>query len=46
MMQKLNSIIIPTVSFADMELSRVVNSLNEQSVRFDTGYGENKGVNF
>jgi general secretion pathway protein D len=45
MMQKLNSIVIPTVSFADMELSRVVNSLNEQSMRFDTGYGENKGVN-
>jgi len=45
MLQKLNSIIIPTVSFSDMELSRVVNSLNEQSVRFDPGYGENKGVN-
>lgn len=45
MMQKLNSIVIPTVSFADMELSRVVNSLNEQSMRFDTGYGDNKGVN-
>ena len=45
MLQKLNSIIIPTVSFADMELSRVVNSLNEQSLRFDAGYGENKGVN-
>lgn len=45
MMQKLNSIIVPTVSFADMELSRVVNSLNEQSMRFDTGYGEDKGVN-
>lgn len=45
MMQKLNSIIIPTVSFSDMELSRVVNSLNEQSMRFDTGYGDNRGVN-
>lgn len=45
MLQKLNSIIIPTVSFGDMELSRVINSLNEQSQRFDTGYGDNKGVN-
>ncbi len=45
MLQKLNSIIIPTVSFTNMELSRVVNSLNEQSMRFDTGYSENKGVN-
>ncbi|MDA0346037.1 MAG: hypothetical protein O3C43_01535 [Verrucomicrobia bacterium] len=45
MLQKLNSIIIPTVSFSNMELSRVVNSLNEQSMRFDTGFGENKGVN-
>lgn len=45
MLQKLNSIIIPTVSFTGMELSRVVNSLNEQSMRFDTGYSENKGVN-
>jgi general secretion pathway protein D len=45
MMQKLNSIIIPSVSFADMELSRVVNSLNEQSMSFDSGYGDNRGVN-
>lgn len=45
MLQKLNSIIIPTVSFTGMELSRVVNSLNEQSMRFDPGYSENKGVN-
>lgn len=45
MLQKLNSIIIPTVSFADMELSRVVNSLNEQSMRFDSGYGDSRGVN-
>lgn len=45
MVQKLNSIVIPTVSFADMELSRVVNALNEQSLRFDTGYADNQGVN-
>ena len=45
MLEKLNSILIPTVSFADMELSRVVNSLNEQSMRFDNSYGGNKGVN-
>ena len=45
MLQKLNAIVIPTVSFSNMELSRVVNSLNEQSMRFDTGFGENKGVN-
>ena len=44
MLQKLNSIIIPSVSYGDMELSRVVNSLNELSLRFDTGVGE-KGVN-
>lgn len=44
MLQKLNTIIIPSVSYGDMELSRVVNSLNELSLRFDTGIGE-KGVN-
>ncbi len=44
MLQKLNSIIIPSVSYGDMELSRVVNSLNELSLRFDTGF-EEKGVN-
>ena len=44
MMQKLNSIVIPSVSYGDMELSRVVNSLNELSLRFDMGLGE-KGVN-
>ncbi len=44
MLQKLNSIIIPSVSYGDMELSRVVNSLNELSLRFDTGI-EEKGVN-
>lgn len=45
MLQKLNSIIIPSVSFSDMELSRVINSLNELSVRFDTSFSNNKGVN-
>lgn len=44
MLQKLDSIIIPSVSYGDMELSRVVNSLNELSLRFDTGIGQ-KGVN-
>ncbi len=44
MLQKLNSIIIPSVSYGEMELSRVVNSLNELSLRFDTGL-EEKAVN-
>ena len=44
MLQKINSIIVPSVSYADMELTRVVNSLNELSQRFDSGLGD-KGVN-
>ncbi len=45
MLGKLNSIIVPSISFGDIELSRVVNSLNELSVRFDSSNSHFKGVN-
>lgn len=45
LMEKLNSIVLPSVNFSGMELSRVVNTLSMISEEFDrTGAGP-KGVN-
>lgn len=43
--QKLNSIIIPSVSFTGVELGRVVSTLSALSEEYDKSEGETKGVN-
>lgn len=43
--QKLNSIIIPSVSFTGVELGRVISTLSALSEEYDKSEGETKGVN-
>jgi len=45
LMEKLNSIVLPNVSFSGMELSRVVNTLSVISEEFDRTDSRPKGVN-
>jgi general secretion pathway protein D len=45
LMAKLNAIVLPSVNFSGMELSRVVNTLSVISEEFDRTGGTPKGVN-
>jgi general secretion pathway protein D len=44
-LQKLNTIIIPSVSFNGLELGRVISTLSSISEEYDTTPGKTKGVN-
>jgi len=45
LLEKLNSIVLPSVNFSGMELNRVVNTLSVISEEFDRTGGSPKGVN-
>jgi len=45
LVEKLNGIVIPSVSYSGVELSRVVNSLTELAVRYDRSGSGIQGVN-
>lgn len=45
LLEKLNQIVLPSVNFSGLELSRVVNTLSAVSEEFDRGAAEPKGVN-
>ena len=45
LLEKLNAIVLPSVNFSGMELSRVVNTLSVISEEFDRTGGNPKGVN-